>query len=442
MTLPPWSTKSPKNRWKKLTFTDSTTSIPQECCLVEASGSGTSPDPSAIDFNAMVCSDAELREGIRTPQRPAVNGTGNWSFRLIISKRDDSYLADNRPFDLSSSFDLSSFSIAESTLKTVLGELDLESLFLEGLTSLQDDSRFSFAWKPEDTHTLGYILRTERELPSDLILAVSCTAKHDLTTITALIHGCTDKEAQRIMKWVEQASPALQHPSLMALLLAEIQLERHAHLCREYGRRFDSLFSDIQTKARLLTRRHTTPDEQVQDLSEIPDWLGGIFGMHRKHGAMHRYLCVFRENLNLVLDLTNRIEEPIRRDRTAATRGNNAPSTAAIAIVQRMQQVVTEYKDLEQQTSVLKEGASLLLTTMWSLIAQRDSQLAQRANTINQEISTSSGIIAKASGHAIDGVLTWNYPSGEKPLRLRLPCPVYALTRTDAYQRCATVEGR
>ncbi|KAH3183649.1 hypothetical protein KXV92_006900 [Aspergillus fumigatus] len=240
----------------------------------------------------------------------------------------------------------------------------------------------------------GYVMRTERALPSDLALAVSSIVVDSHRVTDGLIHGCTPKEAEQIIDWLRQASSSIQHPMLMALLLSEIQHERHAHLSREYWRRFNTLLSEIQTKAHLLaTTPPTVPRGEARDLSEIPEWLATVFKMHHKHGVMHRYLCAFRANLGLLLRLT---------DQTANTRAvtdiDIAFRASATAITQRVQQISTVYMDLEQQAIVLKEGASLHLATIWSLIAQRDSQIAHRANIINQEIATTSRIIAKASG--------------------------------------------
>ncbi|KAE8341467.1 hypothetical protein BDV24DRAFT_132027 [Aspergillus arachidicola] len=316
----------------------------------------------------------------------------SWGFRLIISLRDDTYLAEDRPFDLSSSFDLCNFSMMKSTLKAVLCHLSLEQEFIETVASLGDDSKVSFSMEDLDSHRLSYIMRTERALPSDLILAVRSTADNNHSFTTGFLHGCTEDEAQHIVEWLKQTSQALQEPTLLAYLLAEIQYDRHTHIIHEYWRRYDDLSLELQEKARLLTKPSPFAEDRTHDLPKIPDWLSTIFAMHSKHGRMHRHFCTFQANLHLLQDLA-----------AQSSQGQTTPlrpefQTAA-SITHRLQQISTGYKDLEQQALSLKEGASLLLTTLWSLIAQRDSQISQKANTINQEIAASSRVIAKASGH-------------------------------------------
>ncbi|KAH1546334.1 hypothetical protein KXX57_003777 [Aspergillus fumigatus] len=372
-------------------------------------------DRRGLVFPWAQCDLSELMEQeIPSNQRKEL---ARWILQQI-SLRDDSYLLADRPFDLSSSFDLCTFSLTKATLKALLGILDLEVQFLDSITSLQDDSRFSFVWKEQEAHALSYVMRTERALPSDLALAVSSIVVDSHRVTDGLIHGCTPKEAEQIIDWLRQASSSIQHPMLMALLLSEIQHERHAHLSREYWRRFNTLLSEIQTKAHLLaTTPPTVPRGEARDLSEIPEWLATVFKMHHKHGVMHRYLCAFRANLGLLLRLT---------DQTANTRAvtdiDIAFRASATAITQRVQQISTVYMDLEQQAIVLKEGASLHLATIWSLIAQRDSQIAHRANIINQEIATTSRIIAKASGQD-SSAMKADYGSGQHPISPLLPQP-------------------
>lgn len=185
----------------------------------------------------------------------------------------------------------------------------------------------------------------------------------------------------------------------MALLLAEIQHERHGRLSRKYWRRFDSISSEIQKKATLLTRPEmgsghatTALEGQAQDLSEVPDWLGSIFAMHRKYGVMYRYFCAFKGNVNLLLDLIRKMDEQTANtdlnadtvDKDSSSNSSNQGrnrirndalplAPAAIlpfgnAIAQRTQQIATGYQDLEQQALILKEGASLLSTTVSSFL--------------------------------------------------------------------------
>lgn len=260
-------------------------------------------------------------------------------------------------------------------------------------------------------------MRTERALPSDLILAVRSTADNYHSFTTGFLHGCTENEAQHIVKWLKKASQALQEPTLMAFLLAEIQYERHTNITHEYWRRYNDLFLGLQGKARLLTKLSPVTEDKTRDLPEIADWLSTIFAMHSKHGRMHRHFGTSQANLHLLQDLA---EQSLQRQQTPHSPGFQT----AASITHRLQQIATEYKDLEQQTLLLKEGANLLLTTVssipsdqamsamhvgvgidrtilkvWSLIAQRDSQISQKANIINQEIAASSRVIAKASWH-------------------------------------------
>lgn len=41
------------------------------------------------------------------------------------------------------------------TLEALLQRLDIESQFLDNLTTLQEDSQFSFSWKPDGLDSLS-----------------------------------------------------------------------------------------------------------------------------------------------------------------------------------------------------------------------------------------------------------------------------------------------
>lgn len=199
-------------------------------------------------------------------------------------------------------------------------------------------------------------MRTERTLPSDLILAVRSKVDNYNLFTTGFIHGCTENEAQHIVKWLKSASLALQEPTLMALLLAEIQYERHTNISHEYWRRHNDLFLELQGKARLLTELSPSVEDKIRDLPEIADWLSSIFTMHSKHGRMHRHFCTSQANLLLLQSLTERLSQK-------QMILPKSLKTAAL-VTSRLQQIATRYKDLEQQTLLLKEGANLFLTTV------------------------------------------------------------------------------
>lgn len=123
-------------------------------------------------------------------------------------------------------------------------------------------------------------MRTERALPSDLILAVKSTVDNNQSFTTGFLYGCTEKEAQYIIKWFKKASQALKEPTLMALLLYEIQYERYANITHGYWRRNDNLFLEIPEKAILLTELSPSTEDKtkIRDLPEIADWLSTILG--------------------------------------------------------------------------------------------------------------------------------------------------------------------
>ncbi|CAI7628164.1 unnamed protein product, partial [Penicillium crustosum] len=355
-------------------------------------------DPADVHFDHVLSTDAEICDRIKKPPVPAVSTTPNsprsWGFHLIISLREDSYLVKDRPFDLSSSFDLCSFSMSKSTLKAVLSNLNLKSEFIEAVGSRRDSAKLSFSLEDVlDSRCLRYIMRTERSLPSDLILAVKSTVDNSHSFTTGFLHGCTEKEAQYIIEWLKKASQALKEPTLMALLLYEIQYERHTHITDGYWRRYNDLFLEIHQKAILLTELSPSTEDKtkIRDLPEIADWLSTIFGMHNKHGRMNRHFCTSQGNLQLLQHLVEQLSQ-------SQTTPPSPVFQTAPSITHRLQQLNAGYKDLEQQALLLKEGTSLFSDTVWSLIAQRDSQIAQRANIINQEIAASSRVVAKASG--------------------------------------------
>ncbi|KAF4760240.1 hypothetical protein HAV15_007610 [Penicillium sp. str.  len=254
--------------------------------LSEKSGrSWSGSDPADVHFDHFLSTDAELCDRIKKPPMPVVSTTSNsprsWGFRLIISLREDSYLVEDRPFDLSSSFDFCSFSMSKSTLEAVLGNLNLESEFIDTVGSQRDSAKLSFSLEDVlNARCLKYIMRTERALPSDLILAVKSTVDNNQSFTTGFLYGCTEKEAQYIIKWFKKASQALKEPTLMALLLYEIQYERYANITHGYWRRNDNLFLEIPEKAILLTELSPSTEDKtkIRDLPEIADWLSTILG--------------------------------------------------------------------------------------------------------------------------------------------------------------------
>ena len=78
----------------------------------------------------------------------------------------------------------------------------------------------------------GYNKRIERFLPKDLALSVS--ADPETGTVNAFLHGCSGDQVDDIEHWLYRCQELVVHPLLMHFLLAEIQLERHAGVLREY----------------------------------------------------------------------------------------------------------------------------------------------------------------------------------------------------------------
>ncbi|KAG7005286.1 hypothetical protein G7Y79_00020g048140 [Physcia stellaris] len=349
--------------------------------------------------------DVELRDWVQSSPALDPQGASDWGFRLVfrepMSDDERKIRPPNELFDLESSFGLSYFCFKRDTLKAVMRDLDLPNRYLATIRSLRDES------PPDGLKLIGcfeYILRTERGLPSDLALVVKWDEKHAL--VTAVLHGCTEDEANRITAWLEKAQNALRHPLLPAVVLAEIQLERHGKIYRKYYSEYTALFRVIESKSE-QTQAEAANTDTVERL-EISDWLAKVFSMYQKHHKLHRYLESFCRTLETLIKMG---DQPLS-------------SSEGLNMIGRLREILQHYEDLKGQTRTIADGASILLTTVsifimgrwkscsalvaldyeahiwqiWSLISQRDSQLAQQANLINQRIADSARTIAKTSG--------------------------------------------
>ena len=271
--------------------------------------------------------------------------------------------------EIDSSFDLSYFCIKRETLRSIMTGLGFPEGILEIVRSLRDESIFSCAsnWQGENSsrrisepqillssiasHEFlelidfsEYVLRTERGLPSDLILVVNWTEAGSL--VNAFLHGCTQEEATRIHHWLDKAKAALKHPWLPAMIIVEIQLERHSKIYQRYYERYTALYDEIRSKSEQLqlSRAGLRGFNEL----EVGEWLPQIFRMYQKHRNFQRLLASFRRILDSLVEIS----------------GQYRGTSEDLNITGRLREISRLYDDLAEQSHIIADGVSLLLTTV------------------------------------------------------------------------------
>ena len=177
--------------------------------------------------------------------------------------------------------------------------------------------------------------------------------------MTAFLHGCTQQEAIRISDWLDRAKTALKHPLLPAVVIAEIQLERHGRIYRQYYERYIALFDDISSKSEEVQSKKNILHE-ADDLG-VAKWLPQIFRMYQKHRNFQRLLASFRRILDSLLEMSNHYQE----------------SSEDFNLTGRLHEISHHYENLIDQSNIIADGVSLLLTTV-SLITQEQGQSISR----------------------------------------------------------------
>ena len=169
--------------------------------------------------------------------------------------------------------------------------------------------------------------------------------------MTAFLHGCTQEEAARTSDWLDKAKATLRHPLLLALVFAETQLERHSELYRRYYETYTALFDDISSKSQQMQSSKANSSEI--DRLDVGEWLTQIFRMYQKHRNFQRLLASFRRILDSLVEKS----------------GLYLGSPENLSITGRLREISHQYEDLVEQSNIIADGVSLLLTTV-SLIIQ------------------------------------------------------------------------
>ena len=187
-------------------------------------------------------------------------------------------------------------------------------------------------------------MRTERCLPSDLALTV-CWKEND-GIVTAFLHGCTSEEATRIHEWLQRAENALKHPLLPAVVMTEIQLERHGRIHRRYQFTYTALFNHIQSQSEQIQVKESGLHEPGK--LKFAESIHQIFSMYQKHHNFYRLLTSFCRILDSMVEMS----------------GHHPKSSEDFNIKARLGETAHQYKDLAEQSRILADGTSLLLNTV------------------------------------------------------------------------------
>jgi len=145
---------------------------------------------------------------------------------------------------------------------------------------------------------------------------------------------------------LNRTQTALKHPLLPAVILAEMQLERHAKIYRQYYIRYTAIFYDIKSESEKMQVKSASSD--TFDGLEIAGWLTRIFSMYQKHRNFLRLLASFCRILATLIKMSDQL-----------------PGTPeSLNVTDRLREILDHYEDLVEQSRITADGTSLLLTTV------------------------------------------------------------------------------
>ena len=207
----------------------------------------------------------------------------------------------------------------------------------------------------------GYNKRIERFLPKDLALSVS--ADPETGTVNAFLHGCSGDQVDDIEHWLYRCQELVVHPLLMHFLLAEIQLERHAGVLREYRRRFRKTYEKIARSANALVdagrpQAITMGGSETQQDLEPGQYSEQIFDHFRKISDLRKRMISYKSTLKVIGDSLDDLANLSNRQREAYAK------SASHRISKRLDDIVTEFDSMITDADIMVEGASLLLTSV------------------------------------------------------------------------------
>ena len=217
------------------------------------------------------------------------------------------------------------------------------------------------------TKLLEYVLRTEESLPNDLVPAVSWSWSEGRGSIAqAFLHGCrtdsiddspTDSafdtnEAGTVRRWLDaipedESLRALKHPLLPALLLGEMQLDRHRGRLDNYTLLFENLFEEIWEAADQPHLAEHLTNEQISK------WLHKVRTMFTGYHSFRRLIIAFIWIIDTLLRLCDESLGPPSADHDFGT--------ASESIASRFRELRSEYSAIEDKAQYLLEGVGTLV---------------------------------------------------------------------------------
>lgn len=195
----------------------------------------------------------------------------------------------------------------------------------------------------------------------DLILALSWDLAAQ--TIYGIVIGCTEAEAARMSRFFEFSTTFAEHPLLALISLAEVQKERLASMylrnCEDFAQ--NSVQEAFRSGAPDLANSMTNYTKLVQ----------GVMSSFEKTGHLVVNLQHFRAQLNkaiIDIDIQTLATEPTMEEQAILNKRR---------FIERLNATLDGVDGLIESSRVQNRQASLLMSALWNLVAQRDNLISR-----------------------------------------------------------------
>jgi hypothetical protein len=215
----------------------------------------------------------------------------------------------------------------------------------------------------------------------DLIIALSWNLT--IGTTYGMIIGCTEAEVTKMSHMLKFSRRSANHPFLALAPFAEVQLERLTTAYFQYRADFEQHSLDAGL-------RIGTPD-LTGSMVNYTKLIKSVMVNYETSGYLVVTVQRFRTQLNkIAMDLEI-------KKLSFDSRSKSLPKIQKRRLAEQLVSTLDDVNDLVEKGRVQNSQASLLMSALWNLVAQRDNLMSQEIARKSKEISEQARLLALRS---------------------------------------------
>lgn len=228
---------------------------------------------------------------------------------------------------------------------------------------------------------LGIVAQAEAPNSHDLIVALSWNLSTETTY--GIIIGCTDTEVKRMSRILEFSLGSAAHPLLALAAFAELQLGRLSLAYLKDKEAFEQHSLDAGLKLGV-------PDLSAS-MVNYTKLIKSVMVNFESSGYLVTTLQRFRTQMNkIVLDLEI-------KNLVSSTTPLSHPKIQKRRLAEHLASTLDGVNDLIEKSRVQNSQASLLMSALWNLVAQRDNLISRDIAEQSKKISEQAKLLAQRS---------------------------------------------